>query len=182
MTVPPLRFDELAPELRRRLQPKVDRLGYLGDFFAYAGHQPAALAAFIDFTESLKAGLPFRVTEVVALTVAARTRNTYERVQHERLALANGCDAAWVREVLACRPDDHGSLRPEERGVQRLALAALEGGGHGAGAPFAALVDLLGHEAAVGVLLTIGRYAAHALVANVLELEAPVASPIEIDA
>ena len=176
--MPALRFEELAPELRERLQSKVDRLGYLGDFFAYAGHQPAALAAFIDFTESLKAALPFRLTEVVALTVAASTGNTYERVQHERLSLANGCDVDWVCAVLACRPDSQALLTPEEECAQRVAMAALQRNGHGAGEAFGGLVELVGPEAAMAVLLTVGRYAAHALVSNVLELAPPVASPI----
>jgi alkylhydroperoxidase family enzyme len=176
--ITPLAFDELAPELRERLQAKVDRLGYLGDFFAFTGHQPAALAAFIDFTEHLREALPSRLTEVVALTVAARAGNDYERVQHERLSLTNGCSEAWVRAVIALDPDSQTELGSQEASVQRLVLAALAEHGKAADEEFAGVVDLLGPEAAVAVLLTVGRYAAHALIANVLGLRPPVESPI----
>ena len=176
--ITPLAFDDLAPELRERLQPKVDRLGYLGDFFAFTGHQPAALAAFIDFTERLRDALPLRLTEVVALTVAARTGNDYERVQHERLSLANGCSEAWLRAVVALDPDAPTELNSQEASVQRLVLAALAEYGNAAGDEFASVADLLGPDATIAVLLTVGRYAAHALIANVLGLAPPVESPI----
>ena len=176
--IPKLAFEELAPEVSERLAAKVERLGYLGDFFAYAGHQPAALSAFIDFTDRLREAVPFRFSEVVALTVAARTGNDYERVQHERLSLANGCSESWVRAVLALDPAADAELAHEEACVQRFVLVALASGGHGAGSEFRAVVDTLGTDVAVAVLLTVARYAAHSLVANVLSLEAPVPSPI----
>lgn len=176
--MPRLAFEELAPELRERLQPKVDRLGYLGDFFAFTGHQPAALAAFIDFTEHLREALPFGLTEVVALTVATHTGNDYERVQHERLSLTNGCSEAWVRAVIALDPDSQTELDSQEARVQRLVLAALVEHGNAAGDEFASVVDVLGPDLAIAVLLTVGRYAAHALIANVLGLAPPVESPI----
>ncbi len=52
--IPRLSLDELAPELAEKLRPRVSRLCYLGEFFACAGHQPAALAGFVDFSEALK--------------------------------------------------------------------------------------------------------------------------------
>jgi len=33
------------------LRPRVERLGYLGEFFRYTAHQPQALISFLDFTE-----------------------------------------------------------------------------------------------------------------------------------
>ena len=66
------------------MRPRVERLGYLGEFFQCAANVPDALLAFDVFTAALKRALPDRVTEVVALTVATRLGNAYERHQHER--------------------------------------------------------------------------------------------------
>src|SRR5205823_5487838 len=79
----------------------VERLNYLGEFFQCTGHQPRALMSFYMLTEDLKETLPDSLTELVALTIAAKMRNAYERVQHERLALKLGFGEEWVREVLS---------------------------------------------------------------------------------
>ena len=63
MTIPRLEFETLAPDLAKVLGPRVERLGYLGEFFKCAGHQPAALLSFIDFTEHSKKALPQRLVE-----------------------------------------------------------------------------------------------------------------------
>lgn len=167
-----LRFDELDPELKGALQAKVDRLGYLGEFFAVGGHQPAATTAFAHFTESLKEALPSELTEVVALGVASALGNAYERTQHERLAASMGFSVDWI--AAATGRADPDALSEEARAARSLALAVLDGYGHGAGAALARTVDVLGEEHAVGVLLTVGRYVAHAVVANSLELAPPV--------
>jgi AhpD family alkylhydroperoxidase len=83
-------LEDMPPDLQELLRPRVERLGYLGEFFQRAAHQPDALAAFHRWTEALKDALPFRVVEAIALTVATQTGNNYERVQHEHLALAGG--------------------------------------------------------------------------------------------
>ena len=62
-------------------------------------------------------------------------------------------------------------LAPE---LQSALHAKVDRYGHGAANELARAVDALGEEAAVGVLLTVGRYVAHAAVANTLELAAPV--------
>ena len=87
--------------LRSRLKARVDRLGYLGEFFQVAAHQPEALAGFIAFTEALKEHLDWRLAEVIALTVATETGNAYERVQHERLALTLGMTESEVRGLVS---------------------------------------------------------------------------------
>ncbi len=81
-----LEMDELAPEVRDILAARVKRLGYLGEFFKCAGHQPGILVPFMAMTEALKEALPDRLTEVGALTVAVAMGNSYERNQHERLS------------------------------------------------------------------------------------------------
>jgi alkylhydroperoxidase family enzyme len=176
--IPRLSYAELEPTLAEALRPKVERLGYLGEFFQYAAHQPQALASFHRLTEDLKEALPDNLTELVALSVASLMGNAYERVQHERLALKLGFSEAWVREVLTLRAVSGGELSEAERLIQKLALAVVERRGHGTADELEAVVETVGHEQAVGVLLLIGRYVMHALVANCLALGPPVSSPL----
>ena len=63
-------------------------------------------------------------------------------------------------------------LDPDEQAVRALAVAAMDG--HGARAELSAVVARLGQATAVGVLLLLGRYVAHAMVARVLGLGPPV--------
>ena len=116
-------FDELDPALREVLRPRVERLGYLGEFFQCAAHQPEALISLNSLTEQLRGALPDDAAEIVALTVAAVTGNDYERHQHERLSLKLGFGEAWIRDVI-------GMKAPDE--VQRTVLALLADRGHGA--------------------------------------------------
>ena len=90
MPIPRLEFEDFPPEVSERLAPRVERLGYLGEFFKCAVHQPEGLAAFIDFTESGKGTLPHNMVEIIALTVSSWTGNVYERNQHERLSVRLG--------------------------------------------------------------------------------------------
>src|SRR5215813_8037256 len=98
--IPRLSFAELEPQLAELLRPKVERLNYLGEFFQCTAHQPRALMSFYKLTEDLKEALPDNLTELVALTIASKMGNAYERVQHERLALKLGFSEDWVREVI----------------------------------------------------------------------------------
>jgi alkylhydroperoxidase family enzyme len=178
--IPRLALADMDPEVADMLRPRVERLGYLGEFFQVAALQPAALKSFYRLTEELKKALPDRLTEVVALTVAAVLGNAYERVQHERLSLKLGFGEAWVREVLARSPSDSStSLSEPERAAQSLALAVLERGGRDTRRELVAAVKAVGPEQAVALLLLIGRYTCHAQFVNCLELAPPVASPLE---
>lgn len=203
MTLPRTPFPDLRDDLRAALGPKVERLGYLGEFFQVAAAQPDALAGFVAFTDALKQALPADLTELVALTVATETGNDYERVQHERLALALGHDEAWVRAVerraRAARADeggrgadqhraraapadegalDEGALDPRHAAVQALVLAMVRSTGRDAGPLLAEVEAHLPADQVVAVLLTVCRYLGHAAVANTLGLTAPVASPL----
>ena len=177
--IPKLSQEEMAPELADMLRPRVERLGYLGEFFRYTAHQPQALMSFLDFTEDLKKALPNNLTEVVALTVATFMSNAYERVQHERLSLKLGFTEAWIRDVLALRPEAASGVSPAEAGVQRLALAVLERRGHNTRPELEAVIRIIGHQQAIAVLMLIGRYTTHALIVNSLELAPPVKSPLD---
>ena len=174
-----LRLEELAPELADKLRPRVARLGYLGEFFACAGHQPAALAGFVDFTEALKRALPERLTQLLALSVAGELGNDYERNQHERLSLRLGLERAWIAAVNTRDPDAAIGLVETDRAVQRLALAVVRRAGRDVAQELSDVVDRIGAEQAVGVLLVIARYVAHALFVNTLEIRPPVPSIFE---
>lgn len=169
-------FDELPAEIRRRLAARVERLGYLGEFFKCAAHQPAALAAFIDFTEAGKGALPDRLVELIALSCAVWMGNDYERHQHERLCVKLGFDIAWIGAV--CRLDAEGQsvLGDDEALVQRLVLTMLDSKGKAAGSLFEETVARLGQAEAMAVLMVVGRYVVHGLIVNSLDLAPPVPS------
>lgn len=173
--IPRLTPAELDPELAELLRPRVERLGYLGEFFRVTAHQPKALMSFCALTEDLKHALPNRLTEVVALTVATALDNAYECIQHERLSLKLGFGEAWVRAVLALAPAHLGET---ERAVQELALAVVRRHGKDTECELDAVVRAIGHKEAVAVLMLIGRYVMHALIVNTLDLAPPVASPL----
>lgn len=174
--LPRLPMDKLRPDLAEHLGPRVKRLGYLGEFFQCGGHQPGVLLPFMEMTEALKKALPDKLTETIALTVATRLGNAYERHQHERLSDKLGFGHDWIKAVLLCAPDTAPHLSDHERKVQKLVIAALATMGQGNQAEFDAVLDAIGHEQAVAVLFTIGRYATHALIVNTLELAPPVPS------
>jgi alkylhydroperoxidase family enzyme len=171
--IPRLEMADLPPALAEVLRPRVERLGYLGEFFRCAAHAPDALLAFDVFTAALKRALPDWATEVVALTVATRLGNAYERHQHERLCRRLGFSDEWIRAVEDLRAE---ALADDEGVVQRLALAVLDRQGHDVQAELEAVIDALGPPAAMAVLLVIGRYVTHSLVVNALALRPPVAS------
>ncbi len=177
--IPRLALAELAPDLREKLRARVARLGYLGEFFACAGHQPAALAGFVDFTEALKEALPARLTQLLALSVAGELGNDYERNQHERLALRLGLERVWIAAVNARDPEHAIGLDATDRAAQALALAIVRRGGRGVARELDAVVECVGAEVAVGVLLVVGRYLAHAAFVNALEIRPPVPSIFE---
>ena len=176
--IPRLSFSELDPQLAALLRPKVERLNYLGEFFQCIAHQPKALISFYTLTEDLKEALPDNLTELVALTIATKMKNDYERVQHERLALKLGFSESWVREVLSLEGSDRGELAHEESLVQRFIIAVLERNGHDTTAEFESVIEAIGYKDAVAVLMLIGRYMMHALIANCLALKPPVSSPL----
>jgi len=177
-SIPRLSITDLDPDLAELLRPKVERLNYLGEFFQCTGHQPRALISFYTLTEDLKKALPDNLTELVALTIATKMNNAYERVQHERLSLKLGLSEAWVREVVSLLSNREGNLSETELVVRKFVLAVIERGGHETGAELEEVVKAIGHEKGIGVLMLIGRYVMHALIANSLSLKPPVTSPL----
>src|SRR5882724_94638 len=175
-SIPRLEFDELAAPLAQALQPRVARLGYLGEFFRLMGHQPVPLRAFVEFTESAKAPLDKRIVEVIALTVATRKGNAYERNQHERLSVRLGFGRDWVTDVEALRPNQSQLMSASEKLVQQFVLSAVDGTSEEAQSALATVVDEFGHKHAVAILMVVGRYVAHAVMVSALGIEPPVPS------
>ncbi|HEV2442019.1 MAG TPA: hypothetical protein VGT07_05825 [Steroidobacteraceae bacterium] len=178
-SLPRIEFSDFPAALAAALEPRVKRLGYLGEFFKCAAHQPGALAAFMEFTEASQEGLPKRLIEVIALTCTVRMDNRYECNQHERLCVRLGFGRDWVAAVNALKPEADSVLTAEERSVQRLALTVLETQGSSAGALFEDIVQRLGPRLAIATLMVIARSMAHGLIVNTLALEPPVPSIFE---
>lgn len=177
--IPRLQMEQFPPDLAASLQAKVQRLKYLGEFFQCMAHQPKALLSFNTLTEDLKHALPDNVTELVALTVAGLMQNHYERHQHERLSVKLGFDREWVREVNALAPPRAKRMRDEERVVQGFVMAVISRRGQGVEQEFDAVVNAVGTQHAVAIVMLIGRYVMHALIANALALKPPVPSIFE---
>lgn len=173
--IPLLDIDCLTPELAEALQPRIERLGYLGAFFRAGAHQPRALLAFNELTEALKAALPAELTELVALRVASRLGNTYERNQHEQLAHRQGRSTAWITAAEQRPEHDHDALdTPAQRDVAALVDALLRDSGHDVDRELQAVAEHLSPGDTVALLLLVGRYLAHATVSNALRFEPPV--------
>ncbi len=174
--VPRLEFDELDRDLADALRPRVERLGYLGEFFKVMGHNPEVLLPFMEMTEALKAALPDNLTEVGALTAAGALGNDYERHQHERLCEKLRFARSWIAAVNALEPGTASEMSETERLAQSLALALLRSDWPAAQTLFDQLVDRVGHAQACAFLMLVGRYATHAMVIKVFDLAPPVAS------
>ncbi len=171
--IPRLSAQQMPTALASFLRPRVERLGYLGEFFQCTAHQPEALLSFLEFTEHLKHALPNNLTEVIALSVAVLMDNDYERVQHERLSLKLGFGEEWLREVLSLSAEDHQPLSRQEYLVEQLAIAVVKRGGRHTTSEFEAVTRAIGAAQAIGVLMLIGRYMSHALIVNTLDLAPP---------
>lgn len=176
--IPMLSEAEMPGDLAAYLHPRVDRLGYLGEFFRYAAHQPKALMSFLNFTEELKGALPSNLTEVVALSVAQLMENSYERVQHERLSLKLGFGERWIQEVLSLGTEGNATLSSQETGVQRLVIAVVTRKGRHCDSELELVAQTIGPAMTIAILMLIGRYLTHALIVNALELAPPVPSPL----
>jgi alkylhydroperoxidase family enzyme len=172
-------FDQLAPKVQDVLRARVERLGYLGEFFQCSGVQPDILAPFMEMTEALKKALPDRLTEAGALTVATLMENRYELHQHERLSRKLGFGEEWVAAVERLEPDDAPLLSEAERAVQRLVMAMVRRRGHDVQSELEGLIDQIGAEQAIAVMFLVGRYITHAMIVNGLQLQPPVSSIFE---
>ena len=177
--IPELRFDELPHSIATLLRAKYQRLGYLGEFFARTAHQEEALEAFIHFTDASKGALDMRLVELIALTVAIMKDVAYERNQHERLSVRLGFGRNWVSQVEQLAPEDSTLLSDSETLVQRFVIDAVRCDGKNVSPALDSVVERLGHQDAVAVMMVMARYTAHALMVNCLQIGPPVPSIFE---
>ena len=177
--LPRLSLEELDPLLTKALEPRIRRLGYLGEFFRCMGHQPEALRAFIEFTEIAKAQLDKRTIETIALTVSAETRNAYERNQHERLSVRLGMSRGWVEQIERLQPDRADGLTDEDRALQRWVLAVARGRFEQAREGFEGFAHECGPAKAAAALFVLARYIGHSAMVRTLGLAPPVPSIFE---
>ncbi|NIF40824.1 carboxymuconolactone decarboxylase family protein [Burkholderia sp. Tr-862] len=177
--IPRLEMESLRPDLAAYLEPRVNRLGYLGELFKCAGNAPEVILQFMHFTDALKEALPDRLTELGALTVASFMENRYERHQHERLCVKLGFSREWIAEIERLDPKSAASLSDVEQAAQIYAIAALNASGIGVQEEFGAFASLVTPSEAVAFAMLIGRYVTHALVVNTLQLAPPVPSIFE---
>ncbi|WP_321911902.1 hypothetical protein [Burkholderia cepacia] len=178
-SIPRLEMNQLRDDLAQYLEPRVKRLGYLGELFKCAGNAPDVILTFMHFTDALKHALPDRLTELGALTVASFMENRYERHQHERLSEKLGFPREWVAEVIRLEPHLATTLTETEKAAQVYVLKALRTRGLDVEAEFSTLVALLPTSEAIAFMMLIGRYVTHAMVVNTLKLNPPVPSIFE---
>jgi hypothetical protein len=174
--VPRIDFEDIEPGLKELFRPRVERLGYLGEFFKVMSACPETMKGFFTITESLKKELPDNLSQLVSVALSSRLGNKYEQYQNERLSLKLGMNEDWVRSALGPVDDPSSVLSPEEKAVQRYAIAAGQGIGRGVEDEFKALVEAVGPRKAIAVMWLVARTISHALISNTLHLASPVTS------
>lgn len=174
--IPRLEFEELSPALQDVFRARVERLGYLGEFFKVMGHAPETLGGFYTITESIKTVLPDNLIEIVSLSLSSRLGNLYEQYQNERLSLKLGLSEDWVAEALEPRSGADSTFDAQEKAVQAFAIKVAETMGRDVEKELDALIDAIGPEKTVGVMWLIGRTVTHAMISNTLKLAPPVKS------
>ena len=68
--LPRIEYEDIVPALKELFRPRVERLGYLGEFFRVMSAAPETMTGFFTITESLKKVLPDNFTEIVSLVCA----------------------------------------------------------------------------------------------------------------
>lgn len=174
--VPRIEFEDLAPELKDMFRARVERLGYLGEFFKCMSHQPQPMAGFATITDGLKAALPDNFTEIVSLSLSSRLGNLYEQFQNEQLSRKLGFSDQWIRQCMTPVSGADSVFDAEEGAVQDFAIAVGARMGKDVTDEFEALVSAIGPERAIAILWLIGRTVTHALISNSLKLDPPVKS------
>lgn len=176
--LPRLSFDESDPRIQELLKPVVDRLDYYGEFFQVVANHPDALLKFMEYTGAVKAPLDANVNELLALTVCSRCPGgEYERIQHERLSLKSGFAKEWIGELTGEIVTAESQLDGTEMKLRELAIAVVDG--KDATAELNAVVEALGPERTVAVMLQITRFQAISTLGRVFGMTLPVPSIFE---
>jgi hypothetical protein len=177
--VPRIEYEDIEPSLKELYKPRVERLGYLGEFFKVMSACPETMKGFFTITESLKKELPDNLSQLISVALSSRLGNTYEQYQNERLSLKLGLSEDWVRSALGEVDDPNSVFTAEEKAVQKYAIAAGQGIGRGVESEFKALVETVGPRKAVAVMWLVGRTITHAMISNTLHLASPVPSAFD---
>lgn len=173
--LPRLTFDDSDPRLQELLKPVVERLDYYGEFFQVVANQPEALLKFMEYTGAVKAPLDANMNEALALTVCSRCPGgEYERIQHERLSFKSGFSKEWIGELTGEIVPAESRLNGTERKLRDLAIAVVEGAD--ATLPLNAVVEALGAERTVAVMLQITRFQTISTLGRVFGMTLPVPS------
>jgi hypothetical protein len=96
------------------------------------------------------------------------------------LSLKLGFGENWLREVLTLKADGTGRMSEKEVLIQRLAMAAINRKGHHITAELEPVIRSVGPAMSIAVLMLVGRYLSHAIIANALDLAPPVPSPLAL--
>ena len=119
--IPRLAQHELDAGLQELLKPTVERLGYLGEFFAVAGHVPGAVNGFMQYTGAVKAPLSDRQNEVLALSRAADCSvPTTSGSSTSAWRGGSACRAPWIAAAAGRPGADPAELADDERLLRRL--------------------------------------------------------------
>ncbi len=177
--IEPVAYENMKSSLKEAFRARVERLGYLGDFYRCSAYQPEALAHFDSFTNAAKTSIEPKLVELIALTVASRFEVAYERNQHERLSVRLGYGRAWVRDIVALDPNASHHLDSSERDLQHWLLAAIERHGRDSDGEAAAFFADMPPNQVVGIMFVAMRFIAHAFAVNMLGLISPVPSIFE---
>lgn len=167
------RFD---PADVQAVQPIVERLGYLGEFFQVLANVPGATPAFLDYAKVLKGALGDRRTELIALAVCGAMDASYERIQHERLAQRLGLGLDWIAAASQRPGADPAALDAADRRVLALALAVAGVRWDEARQCCAELARHDGAAVATAALVQATRYVSIASLCHTLQLTLPVGS------
>jgi len=174
--VPRLAYETISPSLRRQLDARVKPMGYFGESFQCAAHQPEILSACLTMTDAFKPTLPDRVIEVCGLTASGALKNEYERNQHEQFCIRLGFSSDWVASVNQLQRNVASDLNPTDSAAQRQCLAFIERDGKDVGSELNSVIEHLGAAEAIAIMFVVGRYVTHALIVNSHDLSPPVKS------
>lgn len=120
-------LDDLPEDLRARLEPVVDKSGFLPNVFRALGRRPAELRAFMDYHDALMDsddGLSRAERELVVVATSAANDCTYCVVAHGAILRIRAKDPE-IAERVATNPHTV-ELSPRQRAIVDLALLVAE--------------------------------------------------------
>jgi AhpD family alkylhydroperoxidase len=164
----------VSPHVARVL----DRVPARLNVFRMVAHAETALVPWLRYGAALLSDLELDpvLRELAILEVARACDCEYERVQHEAIALAVGCDEQQVRAVAAGEDEQLG---PRERAVVRFTREVADDVGASA-ATLEALREHLSDREVVELLLVAGHYMGIARLARTTGLDIDAAAGLAV--